>query len=183
MSRSISSRSASIVLEAVGVNVAPHAADLARAEDDAAAGGGFDDVQHLLAHAPGVHEQALEAHGVRHQPQPEQVAVEAGELAPDGPQVQRARRHGDVHDRFDRLAIGLAVDEAADAADALGDIDELDVVLLLDQLLQAAMDEADGRARLDDLFVFDHQVEVDRLRQHRVLRAEGDDGAGHSREV
>src|ERR1039458_8897482 len=107
------------------------------------------------------------------------MAVQAGELAPDGPQVERAGRHRDVHDRFHRLAVGLAVDKAADAADALGDIDKLDVVLLLDELLQAAMDEANGRAGLDYLFVFDHQIKVDRLRQHRMLRAEGDDSAGH----
>ena len=43
------------------------------------------------------------------------------------------------------------------------------------------MDEADRGAGLDDLFVLDHQVEMNRLRQHRMLRAEGDDGAGHGR--
>ncbi len=86
---------------------------------------------------------------------------------------------GDTHDRLHRLAIGLAVNETADAADAFGNIDELDVVLLLDELLQAPVDEADRGARLDHLFVFHHQVEVDRLGQHRVLRAKGDDGAGH----
>ena len=71
------------------------------------------------------------------------------------------------------------MDEATDAADAFGDIDEFDVVLLLDELFQAAMDEADGRSRFDDFFVFDDEVEVDRLRQHRVLRAKGNDSACH----
>src|SRR5664280_1729315 len=63
-------------LEALGIDVPPHAANLAGAEDDAAAGGGFDDVEHAFAHAPGGHEQALEAHRIRHKPHPEQVAVQ-----------------------------------------------------------------------------------------------------------
>ena len=94
ISASISSRSASKWFDGVGINVAPHAADFARAEYDAAAGGGFDDVEHLFAHAPGVHEQAFKSHGVSHQPQPEQMAVDAGEFAPDRPQIQRARGNG-----------------------------------------------------------------------------------------
>ena len=38
--------------------------------------------------------------------------------------------------------------------------------------LQAAMDVADRRDRVHDLFVFDEQVHVDGLGEHRVLRAE-----------
>jgi hypothetical protein len=41
------------------------------------------------------------------------------------------------------------------------------------------MDETDGRQRLDDFFILNDKVEVDRLRQDRVLRAEGDDSACH----
>ena len=78
-----------------------------------------------------------------------------------------------------RLAIGLAVDEAANPANPFRHIDELDEVLLFHQLLQSAVDKTDGRPRLDHLLVFDDQIEMDRFGQDRVLRAKGDDGAGH----
>ena len=65
------------LLEPLVSDVAPDAADLAGAENDPAAGGRFDDVEHRLAHPPGVHKQTLEANRVRHQAQPEQVAVHA----------------------------------------------------------------------------------------------------------
>ncbi len=71
------------------------------------------------------------------------------------------------------------MNEAADAANPLGDVDELDVILLLDQFLQPPMDKANGRARLDHFLIFNHQVEMDRLRQNRMLRAKRNDGAGH----
>ena len=54
------------------------------------------------------------------------------------------------------------------------------IVLFFHQLLQAAVDKSDGRPRLHHLLVFDHQIEMDRFGQDRVLRAKGNDGAGHS---
>ena len=63
----------------------------------------------------------------------------------------------------------------ADAADALGDVDELVVVAGLHELLQAAVHEPDLRDGFDDLLVLNHQVQVERLGQHGMLRAEGDD--------
>ena len=167
------------VLDGLGVHVAPHAADFAGAENDAPAGGGFNDIEHLFAHAPRMHEQVFKAHAVGHQPQPEQMAVDAGKFAPDRPQIQRARRHLNVHDGFNGLAIGLSVDETADAANAFGDINEFDVILLFRQFLQSAMDETDGRPRFDDLFVLHDEVEMNRLRQNRMLRAEWNNGACH----
>ena len=113
----------------VRVDIAPYATDLARPENHPAACGGFDDVEHFLADPPGMHEQAFKPEAVGQQPQPEQVAVNPGQLAPDGSQVLCTRRHIHVHQGFDRLAIALAVDETADAADALGDIDNFGIVL------------------------------------------------------
>ena len=85
----------------------------------------------------------------------------------------RARRHRDVHERLDGLAVGLAVNKTADAANPFRHVDELKVILLLHQLLQAAMDESDRGPGLDHFFVLDHQVQVDRFRQDRVLRSKG----------
>ena len=66
--------------------------------------------------------------------------------------------------------------ERADAADTLGHVDELVVIARLHELLEAAVDEADLRNRLDDGLVLHHEIEVQRLGQHRMLGAERDDG-------
>jgi hypothetical protein len=69
------------------------------------------------------------------------------------------------------------MDEAADTADALSDINVLNIVLLLNEPFQSAVNEADGRNGLDYFFVFDHQIDMNRLRKYRVLRAERNDCA------
>jgi len=123
-----------------------------------------------------VHEQALEAEGVGGQAQPQQVALDAALLAPDQAQELGARGHLDAHQGLDALGIALAVDAAADAANALGHIAHLLEILGLGQALQAAVDEADGGDGVDDGLVLHDQVKVQRLGQDRVLRPEGDDG-------
>ena len=57
------------------------------------------------------------------------------------------------------------------------------IVLHLDQFLQSAVNEADGRPRFHHPLVFDHEIKVDRLRQDRMLGAKGNDGAGHDGQV
>ena len=42
------------------------------------------------------------------------------------------------------------------------------------------MDVADGGDRVDDLLVLEDEVQDERLRQDRVLRPHGDDGALHA---
>jgi len=77
--------------------------------------------------------------------------------------------------RLDTLAVGGAVDETADPADPLGDVDVFGKLPLLDQGLEPAVDIADGGQDLLHLLVLDDQIEMDRFREHRVLRAEGHD--------
>lgn len=60
---------------------------------------------------------------------------------------------------------------APDAADALGNVDELVVVAGFHELLQAAVHEPDLREHVHDGLVLHHQIEVQRLREHRMLGA------------
>ena len=76
---------------------------------------------------------------------------------------------------FDALAVGCPVDETADPAGPLGDIDVFGEFPLLHELLETPVDIPDGRDDIHDLLVLKDEVEVDRLRQDRVLRPERDD--------
>ena len=153
--------------------VTAHAAHLADGEDDAAAGRFFENIQDRLAKPPAVHEKALEAQRIRAKPEPQEMAVQAGKLMPDRTQVARTARHVDLHQPFDGLRIAPAMPEGADAADTLCDIDELLEIALLDQLFQSAVDVADGRHGADDFLILQLQIQMDRLRQDRMLRAKG----------
>jgi hypothetical protein len=56
----------------------------------------------------------------------------------------------------------------------------LRVLDAIDHGLQAAVDVADCRDRVDDLLVFEDEVQDERLRQNRMLRPERDDGSLHA---
>ncbi len=73
------------------------------------------------------------------------------------------------------MAEAVAVDETADTADALAHVNHVGEFLLFGQALQAPVDETDGGDGLDDLLIFQYQVQVDGFRQNRMLRPEGDD--------
>ena len=73
--------------------------------------------------------------------------------------------------------IAAAVAHGADAADALGDVAKLMHVALFGELLEPAVHKADLRNCLDDAVILDHQVQMKRLGQHRVLRAKRNNGA------
>ena len=60
-----------------------------------------------------------------------------------------------AHELLHRFSIAHGMTEGADAADALGNIDELVVVARFHELLKAAMHEADLGHGLDDLLVLD----------------------------
>jgi hypothetical protein len=108
------------------------------------------------------------------------VALDAGDLRPDEAQPAGSLGHRDVHDAFERNGVAHAVHEAADAADALDHEAHLGVLDPLDHHLESAVDVADRRNCVHDLLVFEDQVQDERLRQHRVLRAHRNDGALHA---
>ena len=61
--------------------------------------------------------------------------------------------------------------ERTDAAGALRNQNKFLKISLIYKLLQSPVNKADGRHRVDDLFILQHQIQVNRLRQNRVLRA------------
>lgn len=93
-------------------------------------------------------------------------------LMHDRTQVFSARRDLDIHKTLDRLRIAVAMTERTNAADALRNVDVLMDIARLDELFETTMDESDLRKNIDDRFVFNHEVEMDRLRQNRMLGSE-----------
>ena len=123
-----------------------------------------------------MHEQALETEGVGGEAQPQQVRMHTGQLVQNHAQVLRTPGNFHAHERFDGLGITERVAEAANAANTFCNIDELVNVARLDEFLQSAMHEADLRNSLNNVLVFNHEVQMQRLGQHRVLRAERNHG-------
>ena len=68
------------------------------------------------------------------------------------------------------------MDAGADAADALHHKDHLIEILVADQAFQAAVHKTELGHGLHHGFVLHHEFDVQRLRQHRMLRPEGNDG-------
>ncbi|CVK33188.1 protein of unknown function [Methanoculleus bourgensis] len=158
-------------------DIAPDPADLAGALDDPPAGGILKDIKHTLPELPGPHEEVLKAHPIRKQPEPEEVGVETRALRPDRPEIPRPVRNLDLHDMLDALAVAERVHETADPAYPLRHVDVLGVLALLHELLKPAVDVADGGDHIHHQLILKDEVEVDRLRQHRVLRPERHDYA------
>ena len=164
----------------VGIgDVATHAADAVDRMDDAAAGGLLEHVEDFLAHPPALHQEVLEAEGVRAQAQPQEVALDTRQLGPDEPQPAGPLGYLDRHDVLECHAVGHAVHEAADPADPLDDVAHLGVLDALHHRLEAAVDVADHRDRVDNLLVLEHEVQDEGLGQHRVLWTHRDDGLLH----
>lgn len=147
----------------VGINIAHDSADLHVRQNHAAARGGLENVENALAQTPAMHEQALETEGVSGEAQPQQVRMHTGQLVQNRAQVLRAPGNFHAHERFDGLGITERVTEAANAANTFCNIDELVDVARLDELLQSAMHEADLRNSLNNVLVFNHEIQMQRL--------------------
>ena len=105
------------------------------------------------------------------------MRVNARKLVQNGADILHATRHLDAEHALAGAGIAAAVAHGADAADALGDVAKLMHVALFGELLEPAVHKADLRNCLDDAVVLDHQVQMKRLGQHRVLRAKRNNGA------
>ena len=158
------------------IDIADDTANLHDREDDAPARSLFEDVEHALAQAPAVHEQALEAECVGGKSHPQHVGVNTRELMPDNAQIFCSLGYLHAHKPLYRFGITHGVPECADAAYTLRHVDKLVVVACLDKLLKASMDKPDLGYCLDNSFVLDHEIEMQRFGQHRMLGAERDDG-------
>ena len=122
-----------------------------------------------------MHEQALEAERIGCKTHPQQMGMYTRKLMHDRTQVFSTRRDLNVHKALDRLCIAIAVTERTNAADALRNVNVLMDIARLDELFETTMDESDLRKNIDDRFVFNHEVEMDRLRQNRMLGSEWND--------
>ncbi len=91
--------------------------------------------------------------------------------------ILRAAGHLDVEHALAGAGIAIAMAHGANAPDALGDVAKLVHIALFGKLLESAVHKADLRNCLDDAIVLDHQVQMKRLGQHRVLRAKRNNGA------
>ena len=69
------------------------------------------------------------------------------------------------HGAFNRSAVSPAVSETAYTAYTLYYIYHLGIILFFHKLFQAPMDKSDRRNRLHHRFIFDYQVEMNRLRE------------------
>ena len=69
-------------------------------------------------------------------------------------------------------AVPQAVPAAADPADTLSHIRILFIIPFLYQLLQSSVDKPDTRDNTDYGFILQHQIQMHRFRENRMLRTE-----------
>ena len=105
------------------------------------------------------------------------MRVDARKLVQNGADILHAAGHLDVEHTLAGAGIAAAVAHGADAADALGDVAKLVHIALFGELLESAVHKTDLRNCLENAVVLDHQVQMKRLGQHRVLRAKRNNGA------
>lgn len=139
-------------------DVVRHAAHDRDGKDDARAARALEDVEHGLAQAPAVVEERFESERVGQKAQPQQVRVAAGELLQNHAEVLGAARNLDAHELLGCRRIAVTMAEAADAANALGNVHELVEVALLHELLQAAVHESNLRDGLHHALVLNDKV-------------------------
>ena len=160
------------VIEHGAVHILLHAAHLVDGMDDPAAGGLIEHIEDLLSQPPALHVETFESHGVAQQAEPQQMAVHTAHLHPDGAQIFRPVRHLDIHDLLYGQTVSKAVSAAADPADSLRDIGVLFEISFIYQLLQPSVDESDARDHTDHRLILQHQIQMHRLREHRMLGTE-----------
>jgi hypothetical protein len=131
-------------------------------------------VHHLFADLKAGHEHGFEAHELGRDAGPEHVRVQALQLRHDDANVLRARRRREAGQLLHGLAKREGVDVGADAADALHQRDDLNVVARFGQVLDAAEVEADMQLGVADGFAFADHVQLVGFFERRVVRAHGD---------
>jgi hypothetical protein len=76
---------------------------------------------------------------------------------------------------LDSLNIGKTVDKAADTTYSFSYEGIFSKFAFFDELFETPMHVADRRENIDNCFILEHKVQVDRFRKHRVLGAERND--------
>ncbi len=155
-------------------DVAIDAADAVHGVVDAIAGDCLQHVHHLFAQRKAGHEHGFEAHELGGDAGPENMRVQALELGHDDANVLGARRRSEAGELLHGLAEREGVNVRADAADALHERDDLDVVARFGQMLDAAEVETDVQLGIGDGFAFADHVELVRFFEAGMVRAHGD---------
>ena len=150
------------------------AADAVHGVVDAIAGDGREHVHDFFADLEAGHEHGFEAHELGGDAGPEHVRMQALKLCHDDANVLRARRRRLSGQSFHGLAKSEGVDVGADAADALHERNDLNVVASLGQVLDAAKVETDMQLGVNYGFAFADQVQLIGFFECRMVRPHGD---------
>ena len=104
--------------------------------------------------------------------QPEQVARDALQLRQGRPHVSGAAGDLQVHEFFDRQDVGQVVAQGRQVIEAVREHDDLVVRAVLGKLLDAAVQEADVGARVDDGLSVELEDDAQNAVRARMLRAQ-----------
>ena len=103
------------------------------------------------------------------------MRMHTGKLVPNNAQNLGTLGYLNAHEAFDGLGIAERMAHRADTADAFRNIDELVVIARFHEFLQPAVNETDLRNGLQNVFILNDEVEMQRLGKNGMLRTEGDD--------
>ena len=156
------------------LDVTLYATNLNNREDDSSAGRLLEKVEHAFAQSPTMHEQGFVSECIGGEPKPQDMGVYTGQLMPNDTKIFGAFRYFNAHKALDRLSVAHRMPERANAAYSLSNVDELVIIFRLDQSLETAVHEPNLRHRFQHDLVLDDEVEVQGLRQDRMLRTERD---------
>ena len=155
-------------------DVLVHAAGAEPGDVHPRAGGALEEVEAILAdlEQPQVRRHRADVHDVA--AEVEHVVADAGQLGEQHPQILRAERHFEVEQLLDREDVAVLHRQRRAVIEPVEIGQRLQIGLVLDQLLGAAVEQADVRIDpLDDLAVELHHHAQHAVRR-RVLRAEVD---------
>ena len=98
------------------------------------------------------------------------MAVDTAHFHPYRTEVICPLRHLNAHDFLNRHTVAKSVTAAADAADPLSYITILFKISLLYKFLKSSVDISDTGNRLYHSLILQYQIQMNRLRQYRMLR-------------
>ena len=100
------------------------------------------------------------------------MARHPGHFCPDHAKVSGFFRNLHVHDAFNRLHIAQSVAERTDTAGTLDDIQIFLKIPVRGKSLKSSVNEADVWDRFNNSLILNHKIQMNRFRQHRMLRSE-----------
>ena len=157
------------------VEVAVDPADPEVVEEHPLAGQGGQHVDDLVTLDERPQDRRQPAEVERHPAEEERVAGDPVELGREDPDVLGPARDLDVHQLLEGEDRGPLVEQRADVLERVRVADRLVVVRVLAQLLDAAMEIAEHRVEVDDLFAVELQDDAEDAMGRWMLRAHVDE--------